>query len=189
MKFTETLNECWILLKNELSKEKIDSIEKFMSYIFSDLFQLLNNENKIDNYESLIKFENILESNIQQIVKKYKNFSMDNSLKKGNNEDKTSFICLLKERYTDMEYDKKEFPFYKYFYYTDYLNEKYIEEKLSHMDERNYPVLKQYLESKKNQPENYKYSLNNLNLFNSILNLINEKYSYKISRELAEKKD
>jgi len=188
MKFTETLNECWILLKNELSKEKIDSIEKFMSYIFSDLFQILNNENKIDNYESLLKFEKILESNIQKIIKKYKEFSMDNSLKKENNEDKTSFICLLKERYTDMEYDKKEFPFYKYFYYTDYLNEKYIEEKLSHMDERNYPVLKQYLESKKNQPENNKYSLNNLNLFNSVLNLINEKYSYKISREFAEKK-
>ena len=32
-----------------------------------------------------------------------------------------------------------------------------------------------------------KYSLNKLNLFNKVLNMINEKYSYKITREYAEK--
>ena len=34
MTWVETLNECWIILKNELVKEEIFSIEKFMNYIF-----------------------------------------------------------------------------------------------------------------------------------------------------------
>ena len=49
----ETLNDCWIILKNQLLKENIDSIEKFMSYIFSDLFPILNEEKRIDKYDSL----------------------------------------------------------------------------------------------------------------------------------------
>jgi hypothetical protein len=84
-----------------------------------------------------------------------------------------------------MEYNKKDFPFYEYFYYTDYLNEEYINEKLSHMDENKYPVLNIYLKFKNAQKDDY--SLDNLNLFNTVLNLINEKYSHKISKEYAEK--
>jgi hypothetical protein len=188
MNWAETLNECWNILKNELLKENIDSIEKFMSYLFADLFPILNKEKKIDNYESLIIVEDDLESNIQKIIKKYKiDCDNNNTYKRKNNEDKTSFIILLKEIYTSSEYKTEEFPFYEYFYYTDYLNEKYIEEKLIHMDETKYPVLKKYLESKNIQTDN-NYSLDNLNLYNSVLNLINEKYSNKISREFAEKK-
>ena len=61
----EILNDCWIILKNQLLKENIDSIEKFMSYIFSDLFPILNEEKRIDKYDSLIKFEDKLESKIK----------------------------------------------------------------------------------------------------------------------------
>ena len=147
MTWIETLNECWIILKNELLKENIGSIEKFMSYIFYDLFPLLNNANKINDYESLIKFEDNLESNIQKIIKNYKeDINKNNLIKKENDIDKTSFIYLLKEAYASSEYKKDEFPFYEYFHYTDYLSEEYIYEKLSHMDENKYPVLKQYLE-------------------------------------------
>jgi len=190
MTWAETLNECWNILKNELLKEGIDSNEKFMSYIFSDLFQLLNNEKKIDNYESLIKFEDNLESNIQKYIKNYKeSMNKNNLIIKKNDTDKTSFSCLLKEVYTSLEYKKEDFPFYEYFYYTDYLNEEYISEKLSHMDENKYPILKSYLDSKNvKKDDNNNYSLDNLNLFNSVLNLINEKYSNRISREYAEKK-
>ena len=42
MSWAETLNECWNSIQKELAKENIDSIDKFMSYIFSDLFPLLN---------------------------------------------------------------------------------------------------------------------------------------------------
>ena len=65
MSWVETLNECCNILKNQLLKIKIDSIEKSKSYLFSDLFPILNNANKIDDYESITKFEDNLESNIQ----------------------------------------------------------------------------------------------------------------------------
>ena len=57
------------------------------------------------------------------------------------------------------------------------------------MNENKYPVLKKYLDSKNDQKDdNNDYSLDNLNIFNCVLNLINEKYSNKISREYADKK-
>ena len=184
LSWEDTLNECWNILNNVLSKEGIDSIEKFMSYIFSDIFPMLNEEQKIDKYETLIKFEDKLELNIQKIIKKYKENTDKNNLIT-NYEDKTSSVNLLKEIYTSLDYKKEEFPFYEYFYYTDYLNGKYINKNL---DENKYPVLKYYLDSNNNQASNYNYSLDNLNLFNSVLNLINEKYYNKISREYAQKK-
>ena len=188
MDFVETLSECWIILKNELLKEEIYSIEKFMNYIFTYLFPRLNKEESIDDYDKLIKFENELEIDIQEKIKKYKEEN-DNSNKKNNNEDLTSIVNLLKEKYASSNYDKKEYPFYEYFYYTDYLNEGNINEKLNHMDEDKYPVLKKYLENlNNNEVEQNNYSSNNLNLFNNVLNLFVEKYSNHISRADAEKK-
>ena len=95
---------------------------------------------------------------------------------------------MLKEKYTSLDYSKEEFPFYEYFYYTDYLNEKYITENLDHINENKYPLLKYYFDSKNNQTENNSYSFDNLILFNSVLILINETYYNKITREYAEKK-
>ena len=189
MNFVETLNECWILLKNELSKEGIYSIDKFMNYIFVDLFPKLNEEECINDYERFIRFEDELELLIQEDIKKFKEENRKNNLTKKIT-DCTSFINLLKENYTMENYDRKEFPFYEYFYYSDYLNEKYINKKLEHMDETKYPVLKKYLEYLDiiNNNKQNKYSLNNLNLFNNVLNLYFRKYSKNISREYAEKK-
>ena len=76
---------------------------------------------------------------------------MNNLIKMKNDTNKTSLIYLLKEIYTSSEYKKEEFPFYEYFYQTDYLSEDYKKEKLSHMDENKYPVLKLYLDSKNTQ--------------------------------------
>ena len=190
MSWVETLNECWIILKNELLKENIDSIEKFMSYIFIDLFPILNKREKIDKYDSLINIENELESKIKDIIENYKEENIQkNSYQKGNDEDKYSFISLLKEAKPSSEYENEKYPFYQYFYYTDYVNEEYIIKKLGDKDENEYPVLNQYLNSKltKEDKDKKKYSLDNLNLFNTVLNLINETYSNKISRDFAEK--
>ena len=186
--WVETLNECWIILKNELLKENIE-IEKFMSYIFIDLFPMLNEEKSIDEYDSLIEFEDKLESKIEEIIKKYKTEIIEqNSNQKKNDEDKTSFISLLKETNPNSVYENdKEYPFYKFFYYTDYLNEEYIKKKLKEKDENQYPVLKEYLNYKYNKEDTNDYSLGNLHLFNSLLNLINEEFSNKISRNFAEK--
>jgi hypothetical protein len=63
-----------------------------------------------------------------------------------------------------------------------------MNEKLEHMDDTKYPVLKQYLLSITDKSDKNKYSLDNLNLFNSVLNLISENYINQLSREYAEKK-
>ena len=190
MSWEEILSESWNILKNELLNENIDSIEEFMNYIFSDLFLLLNSSKKLDNYEDLIEFENNLEQKIQKLIKEFKNKEIDKEVKENEiEEDKTTSINLLKEKYTSEYYDKNDFPFYEYFYFTDYLNEKYINEKLSLFDLTEYPVLKQYLDDKINDTnEDNKYTPNNLLLFNSALNLINQAYFNNISRDQAEKK-
>ena len=190
MNFAETLYECWIILKNELSKEGVYSIEKFMNYIFVDLFPILNAEECINNYDKFIEFEDKLELLIKEDIKKFKEENRKYNLTQKNNKDCASFINLLKENYSKEHYDIKEFPFYEYFYYSDYLNDKYINEKLEHMDENKYPVLKKYLEylNTNNKGKQNNYSLDNLNLFNNVLNLYFEKYSNNVSREYAEKK-
>ena len=100
MIWTKVISECWNLLKNELLKENIDSIEDFMHYIFVDLFKLLNSQKKIDDYKELIKFENSLEEQIQKLIHKFK--EDDEKIKKENitdlnDKEKNSLINLLKE--------------------------------------------------------------------------------------------
>ena len=187
----KTLNECWTLLKNELSKEGINSIEIFMDFTFKALYNKLHNKEYIDNYEELIDFEEKLEELIQEKIELVKNENEKyKKLMDENNEDKNSFINILKEKYDSQNYPQKEFPFYEYFYYCDYLDEKNISEKLNHMDESKYPTLKKYLDFIKGNDENNNnndYSLDNLSLFNNVFNLFNEKYSDQITREYAEK--
>ena len=188
MSWIETLNECWNILNKELIKENIDSIEKFILFIFSDLFTKLNERNSIDNYNELIKFENELEIIIQNLIKEFKiKGNKSDFIKK--NEDKISLINLLKEKYSCDNYDEKEFPFYNYFYFTNYINENYILEQLEYLDENKYPMIKAYIENKNNNnniSKNDKYSLNNLLLFNNILNLIKEEYFNNISKETSQ---
>ena len=86
----DTLSEYCILLNNELIKENIDSIEKFLNYAFVVIFPVFNEYN--------------------------------------------SFINLLNEEFTSDYYKIEAYPFYDYFYYSDYLNKKYINEKLMHID-------------------------------------------------------
>ena len=190
MTWVETINECWYLLKLELLEIKIDSIEEFMYYIFPDLFTILNEQKVIDVYGVLITVENNLRSKINQLIKNYKAnkniFVVDNNT---NDEDKNSTINLLTEKFTSDYYQKEDYPFYKYLYYTDYLNNNYILEKLNHKDSTQYPILQLYLETKNNIiPDKNKNLLDKLNLFNSTLNILSQKYFNNISRELANKK-
>ena len=46
-------------------------------------------------------------------------------------------------------YKNIEYPFYQYFYYSDYIDEDYIDNILKNKDKSNYPVLAKYLENKK----------------------------------------
>ena len=81
MTWVETLSQCWDLLKNELLNQNIEYIEKFMSYIFTELFPLLNKQKKIDDYNTLITFEDNLEKEIQTMIRKFKEENHSNNLK------------------------------------------------------------------------------------------------------------
>ncbi len=85
-------------------------------------------------------------------------------------------------------YKKKGYPYYEQFYYTDYLDEKYIENILEHKDKNEYPILNKYLEYRKQKNnDDDKFFLSDFSLFNDVLNLFIDTYSNIISRENAEK--
>ena len=179
----ETILECWNLLKSQLLELNIYSIEEFMHYIFVDLFNLLNKITTINNYDSLIENENNLENKIKELIDKFKE---SNKPIVPNNDDKLSIINLIKEQYNLTNYESKEYPFCKYLNYTDYLDEKYIKDKLINMSEEQYPILNIFLQSKTDNKNSSNYSLDNLNIFNKPLNLLNQKYLNNISTNTAE---
>ena len=175
-------------LRFELEKNGINNLDIFMNCTFKDLFDKLHNHKSINNFEELIKFEDELEKIIKEKIEKAKeeinNYKI---LEKENIKDEKSFMAIIKEIYDKSKYNNKEFPFYEHFFYTDYLDEDYIENILKYKDENNYPVLVEYLKNKNQKNDGDKYNLKNLALFHKVLNLFNEKYSNKISREFAEK--
>ena len=186
MNWIQTISECWNLLKNELQKIKSDCIDEFMLYIFSELFPILNKENNLDSYNKLSILEDKLEEKIQKLIEKFNEVEKYNLINSVNDCDKFSTVNLLKEKFTKEYYEKKEFPFYEFFYYTNYLSEKHIMEKLSHMDKSKYPVLNKYLDFKFiEKDDTNKNLLDNLHLFNNTLNLISQNYFNNISRENA----
>ena len=187
MDWAEILNDCWMLLNNELIRENINSIEEFMQKIFSELFPILNEQKNIDNYENLVGVEEKLELIIQKIIEKFKR--EENSEQKNYTNDKYkkyNIINLLKEKNTS---NIQEYPYYQYFYYSDYIDENYLNEIMKYKDVNNYPLLFKYLDNKikkNNDMENDKL-LSNIIQFNSVLNLMNQNYCNKITRKEAEK--
>jgi hypothetical protein len=193
MTWITMIKECFTKLKVELENKGIKYLEIFMNCIFKDLFEKLHNQECIDKFEDLINFEDELEKLIQEkcekSVEEFENFK---KLERDSIKDEKSGIALIKEIYDKSKYkSSKDFRFYEYFYYTDYLDEDYIRNILKGKDEDNYPVLAQYLKNKKQkkseEDEEDVYSLDNLNLFNKVLKLFNDKYSNQISRDLAER--
>ena len=179
MTWINVISDCWTMIKNELNKLGINAIEIFMNYIFSDLFSCLNKNKSLNSYYDLIKLEKVLEEIIQKKILSFKeNYKSFN--KSRNN--KFSFQNLIEERCIDV--DQEEYPFYKYFYYSDYIDENCLLNILNYKEKDRYPVLFRVLDNIINKKEN-KYALDNLPKFNEVLNLFNEKYSFSIKRGKA----
>ena len=106
----------------------------------------------------------------------------DDNINENNNITENSYINLLEENNNNsINSEEEDDPFKKYFYYSDYLNEKYLA-KIVKDNFQGYPVLHKYLELKNNGN-----ILNDFYTYNSIFNLLYEKYSSKITREYANK--
>ena len=176
------INECWELLKIELSKKGINSIDIFMNYIFFDLFGILNNKRTIKEYNEYIDFEGRLNKLIMNKIEDFKK-EYKNTFKKYDKKDTFVYENLLAEQYQKIE--SKEYLYYSHFYYSDNINEEYLMEKLKHKEENKYPVLSKYLNYYNSKKSEEKYSLDNLVVFNNTLNLLSDYYSHKISRKKA----
>ena len=144
MDWMDILMECWEQIKSELKKEKITVIEFFMNYIFCDISDILNDVFNNKDFECFMDFEENLE---RVITKKIKDFLIESkSLEKLSNpgkDDKKSSLYLLNEKYQTN--NQNDYPFYNYFYYSDYINEDYLLNQLNHKVKNKYPVLFKYL--------------------------------------------
>ena len=98
----------------------------------------------------------------------------DENFDEEDDEKENSFINLLEEKNII-----EEFPFNEYFYYSDYIDEKYL---MSNDEYTKYPVLSKYLELEKGGN-----ILNDFFIYNMALNSLNDEYSSKITREKAQK--
>ena len=185
MSWDETIFECWNFLKIELLELNIDFIEEFMYYIFPELFPILNDQKNINKYNDLVNIEKNLDDTIRNLIKKYNDNRPVFISKNKNNKDEgnTFTINLLTEKISHEHFNNKsDYPYYKYFYYTDYLNEKYIKDNMK--DESQYPTLKIYLDSRNiSKGDEKEIPLDKLYLFNNTLKLISQKYFNNISRD------
>ena len=132
---------------------------------------VFSSENNLYNLKSLNNYKLLLSSKI-----------FDDNSGDENDDKEDSFINLLEEKDSkQLENLKENYPFYEYFYYSDYIDEKYLSSLIVNDDcKAPYPVLAEYLKLKKNDN-----ILNYFYVYNSVLNLINEEYSSKITREFS----
>lgn len=134
--------------------------------IFTTQKDLYNLES-LNNYKDLMSLENNDDS--------FEEETEDKDVKEN------YFINLLNEKVNTVKKSKEEYPFNNYFYYSDYIDEKYLTEIIKNKD-KDYPVLAKYLELKENGN-----LLNDFYIYNCALNSLNEEYSTKITREYATK--
>mgnify|MGYP006872986723 CR=1 FL=1 len=177
----------WELLENELSRKHIDSIEIFMNMILNDITNILRGINSIQSYVALLQIERRIENIIQMKINNYNTYKEQYNTH--NNEfqyfrgDICSIDNLISEKYDWNNYNEDKYPFLKYFYYTEYPNEKYIKSLIENNKEK-YPVIDAYLNRNKSELE----FLGKLPLFNKFHNLLLNKYSSKITRFNAKQK-
>jgi len=195
-----------LLSKFDLNGSKIKNVSKllYIGYIRVFLFKFeeyardrsdkLNDPKKIIN--SINSFKNkisyIIELFIYKIVYNKNNkdisiFSPKNNsynLESLNNfkdffnfDDDYSYINLLEEKVNILKNQKEEYPFREFFYYSDYIDENYLSSIINN-ENKDYPVLAEYLELKNNGN-----LLNDFFIYNKILCDINDEFSKKITRE------
>lgn len=180
-KFEEYLRDNFDKLNNP--KEIINSINSFENP-FSSIIELYyyktiynKNDKNINIFSSKKnKYKIELLNNYKDFFSSQKN---DNDSDDENDEKENSFINLLEEKVYKLKNSKEDYPFYEYFYYSDYIDEKYL---TSINKYEKYPVLYKYLEL-----ENNGNILNDFYAYNMALNSLNEEYSSKITREKAKK--
>ena len=181
-KFEEYIREKSERLENpEFIIKEINEFKNPISFMIELFYYkvIYNKNNKnievFSTENDLYKFESL---------NNYKDFNPENNDENSfeeNNEKENRFIDILNEKINRSKGLKEDFPFNEYFYYSDYVDEKYLN-LLINEDKNNYPGLVKYLELKNNNN-----ILDDFYIYNTALNYLYEEYSSKISREKAQK--
>ena len=179
MNIIDVLQEDWDLLKNAL-KDK--DIKIFINLVFKDLTDEMVKIGKIEKIEELFKIEKKLDDIINKSLKEYNDYKQNSyeinyKIKKY---ELNSALYLLNE-YNNHSLNNEDYPFYKYFLYTNYVLENNIK---SNEKYSQYIVLNNYL-NKDKYDDKIKY-LKTLDIFNRFNNLILDTYSNRITKEEAE---
>ena len=142
----------------------------------SCLLEIIEKYN-LKNYKDFIDF-----NQTEDIYNNLAKFQENN-----NDNDKIIYNNLIYGKLINNYFNFKENSLHRYFYYTTYLDEKYISEKLKYLAQSKYAVLRRYLQSENDKRDKSEYLIDNINIFNNGLNLINQYYFNNISRNQAEK--
>ena len=148
-----------------------NTISKIIELFYYKVIYNKNNKD-INIFSSKKKLYNLEALNNFNYFLNYK--EKDENFDEEDDEKENSFINLLEEKNII-----EEFPFNEYFYYSDYIDEKYL---MSNDEYTKYPVLSKYLELEKGGN-----ILNDFFIYNMALNSLNDEYSSKITREKAQK--
>ena len=169
------------------SKKIIDAINKInnpISFVVELFYYkvIYNKNNKnIDIFTSqkdLYKLD--LLDNFKDLINSKTGNDTSDDEENESKEKEDDFNDLLNEKVHKLKNSKEEYPFKEYFYYSDYIDEKYLTSYINDENQKDYPVLEKYLELKNNGN-----ILNDFYIFNKALNSLNEEYSSKITREQA----
>ena len=185
MNFIKIIKINWELLEEALFNRGITLIQIFLNFIFDKISKLLKKCPEIKTIEERNKFEDSIEKILEETYKEYENYSNIylNSNLKLHNLDKENLKSIILELYNPEDYPEEKYPFLKFFMITRYQSEEsFINElyKISNYDKL-YPLITSYI-----NPENDKIKyLKELPKYNKFINLMINKYSYRISRNEA----
>ena len=185
MDIIKILETDWDQLKEALQQKNIVSIQIFMNMIFKKLSKLIIECKCLSKEENREKFENAVETLINECISGYPEYSK-NYIKQNQNQlnlDIDSLKTVVTELVNPSEsvYEEK-YPLFKYFIYTKYKSEDDMVKRMNNRE--NYPLINQFVAGNP-AVKKLKY----LPAFNEFTNYMVDKYSFKISREDAKKKD
>ena len=188
MSYIEILKADWELLKDALFNKGITIIQIFLNLIFDKISNLLKKCNDITTIEQRKSFEDSIEKLLEETYKEYENYSkiyLNNNSQLHNINSETLKSIIL-ELYEPEEYQKQKYPFLKYFIMTRYPTEELFVNEIKKISNYNnlYPLITAYV-----NPDNDKVELlKDLPKYNKFVNYMINYYSYKISRNDANKK-
>ena len=176
----------WVKLK-KLLEEKGISIYIFMNLIYKDLTKYINEQKQIEDFDGLLEVENKIENIINDKISKnndaIKEFYEKNKILMREKE-LNNLTSIIKEINDLKNYKEEYYPYYKYFLYSDYLDKDFFRIKLQEEKKiGKYFIINLYLNKDLNNKEFNKHFF----CFNSVIKLLHNQYSNKITRNIAKR--